>query len=117
MAIVFADHVDQIVQNGHKPLIFAMGVRDEDSGCQFRPDVLSRLKLWRHHLILPISAVVFHLPWYRTYVRWLSLLSWNRGFSEMRFEKRLQLAILYGSDPDNENQVAMGSRLLQRMSF
>ena len=39
------------------------------------------------------------------------------GFSEMRFEKLLQLAILYGSDPDNENQVAIGSYLLQRMSF
>ena len=38
-------------------------------------------------------------------------------FSEMRFEKRLQLAILYGSDPDNGNQVAMGLRLLQRISF
>lgn len=35
----------------------------------------------------------------------------------MRFEKCLRLAILYGPDPDKENQVAMGLRLLQHMSF
>ena len=29
----------------------------------------------------------------------------------MRFEEWLQLVILNGSDPDNENQVAIGSRL------
>ena len=29
----------------------------------------------------------------------------------MTFEKWLEMAILYGSDPDNENQVAIGSRL------
>ena len=29
----------------------------------------------------------------------------------MTFEKWLQMEILYGSDPDNENQVAIGSRL------
>ena len=33
------------------------------------------------------------------------------GFSEMTFEKWFEMAILYGSDPDNENQVAIGSRL------
>ena len=34
------------------------------------------------------------------------------GLSEMRFETCLQLAILYGFDPVNENQVAICSRLL-----
>ena len=29
----------------------------------------------------------------------------------MTFEKWFEMAILYGSDPDNENQVAIGSRL------
>ena len=35
----------------------------------------------------------------------------------MRFEKWIRLAIMYGFEPDNENQVAMGSRLMQYMSF
>ena len=39
------------------------------------------------------------------------------GYSEMKFKKRLQLAILYLSDPVNENRVATSRSLLQRMSF
>lgn len=35
----------------------------------------------------------------------------------MRFEKWVRLTILCEFDPDNENQVDMGSRFLQRMSF
>ena len=36
------------------------------------------------------------------------------GFSEMRFEKRFQLAVLYGFDPDNENQVAIVCAMLSK---
>ena len=36
---------------------------------------------------------------------------------KVRLEKRLQLAILYRSDPDNENRVVISRCLLQRMSF
>ena len=32
----------------------------------------------------------------------------------MRFEKWLQLAILYGFDPDNENQVAIVCEMLSK---
>ena len=39
------------------------------------------------------------------------------GFREKRIEKWLQFGNLYGFGPDNENQVAVGSRLLQFMSF
>ena len=38
-------------------------------------------------------------------------------FHEVRLEKRLQLAILYRSDPNNENRVVISRCLLQRMSF
>lgn len=33
------------------------------------------------------------------------------GFLELRFENRVRMAILRVSDPDNENQVAIDSRL------
>ena len=32
----------------------------------------------------------------------------------MRFEKRLQLAVLYGFDPDNENRVAIVCAMLSK---
>ena len=35
----------------------------------------------------------------------------------MSFEKWIRLATMDGLDPNNENQIAMGSRLLQYMSF
>ena len=39
------------------------------------------------------------------------------GFLEMTFEKWIPFAIMDGFDLDNENRVAMGSRLLQGFSF
>ena len=39
------------------------------------------------------------------------------GFLETRFESWIPFANMAGFDPDNENQVAMGLRLLQCILF
>ena len=48
MAIVFANDIDQFVEDSYKPLIFGLRVRNEDDRRQSGPNIMSRLYFCRH---------------------------------------------------------------------